>query len=73
MSAAAAYGVRIWLVHEGVPDSVRLVTVGAIVFAGYALLLLVAAPSLVSEVRGVLRRREGQLASAPDTAVTMEP
>jgi PST family polysaccharide transporter len=57
LSFAAAYGTRLWLVDQGVPAPVRLFAVGGIAVGSYLLLLVVAAPSLVAEARGVLQRR----------------
>jgi polysaccharide transporter, PST family len=73
LSAAAAYGARVWLVHEGVSASVRLFAVGAIALAGYLLLLAVAAPSLLAEARDVLkRRRQGAQSAHPGGVVATE-
>jgi O-antigen/teichoic acid export membrane protein len=75
IAAAAAYGARLWLVHEGVAAPIRLFAVGAIAIVCYLALIVVAAPSLVAEAREVLRRRrEGaQLPTSPEPVVIPEP
>jgi PST family polysaccharide transporter len=74
LSAAGAYGARVWLVHESVPASARLFAVGAIALGGYLVLLILAAPSLVAEAREVLQlRRRGAQSPRPGPAVAAEP
>lgn len=56
-AAAAAFGFRAVLVSEGVPALFRLVVVSLSMLLLYALLVRLAAPSVVDEVRNVIRRR----------------
>jgi O-antigen/teichoic acid export membrane protein len=67
VSAAAAYGIRALLVGQGVGSVGRLVLVLAAGGALYVGLLLVAAPDLVAEIKG-LRASLARSRAAPDLA-----
>jgi O-antigen/teichoic acid export membrane protein len=56
-AAAAAFGLRALLVGEHVPAAIRLVAAGTTVLAVYAALVLLFSPSIIAELRDVLRRR----------------
>ncbi len=70
VAAAAAYGLRVVLVHAGAPPILRLLAAAATVFVLYAGLVFVGLPSLVAEVKRVLgQRRTG----APSGVVSVRP
>lgn len=56
-AAAAAFAFRALLVSEGVPAIVRLLVVSLAMLALYAALVAVAAPSVVGEIRALIRSR----------------
>jgi O-antigen/teichoic acid export membrane protein len=62
LAAAGAWGARVGLAAAGAPPALRLVLVVAAAIALYALLLLVAEPTLIAEARDVLGRRVPRLA-----------
>jgi polysaccharide transporter, PST family len=64
-AAASAYGVRIALVHAGVPAAGRLFIAGGLGAVLYLGLVYVAAPELVAEVRSILARRGAGAAAVP--------
>lgn len=57
VAAAAAFGLRALLVAYHVPAAVRLLTAGSTAVGVYVALLLLFSPTLVGELRDVIRRR----------------
>ena len=64
LAAAAAIGLRLLLTEEGVAPVIRLIVVSILMLALYVGLVWLSAPTLVAEVRNIVRRRRG----VPETA-----
>ena len=65
---AVAFGLRALLVAHHVPAAVRLLTIGSTVVGLYAALVLLFAPTLIGELRDVIRRRRSP-AQGEETAL----
>ena len=55
-AGAAGFGVRLLLVDAQVPQVARLFVVGAVILGSYLMLLYVASPRTLAELKGVLRQ-----------------
>ena len=56
-AGAVAFGARELLLRTDLPTFLRLVVVGMVMLTAYVALLLLVAPSLVRDIKDILRRR----------------